>query len=95
MMTRLRYYVGAASLAAAAAGLAQPALAAGRTGEQILGETCAACHAREGDQQFSRISHQRKTPEGWLMSIARMQVMRSWGRGNGWGGVLQVSLAFR
>lgn len=75
MMTRLRYYVGAASLAAAAAGLAQPALAAGRTAEQILGETCAACHAKEGDQQFSRISHQRKTPEGWLMSIARMQVM--------------------
>lgn len=75
MMTRLRYYVGAASLAAAAASLAQPALAAGRTGEQILGETCAACHAKEGDQQFSRISHQRKTPEGWLMSIARMQVM--------------------
>ena len=75
MTTRLRYYVGAASLAAALASLAQPALAAGRAAEQILGETCAACHAKEGDEQFSRISHQRKTPEGWLMSIARMQVM--------------------
>ncbi|MGB2131142.1 MAG: quinohemoprotein amine dehydrogenase subunit alpha, partial [Marinobacterium sp.] len=25
--------------------------------------------------QWSRISHQRKSPEGWLMTIARMQVM--------------------
>ena len=35
---------------------------------------CLACHT-EVDGVFSRISDQRKTPEGWLMTIARMQIM--------------------
>lgn len=43
--------------------------------EQIIGRTCIACHSSEGDQQWSRISKQRKSPEGWLMTIARMQIM--------------------
>lgn len=50
--------------------------------ESIIRTKCLACHTEEsadasqsGAGQFSRISHQRKTPEGWLMSIARMQVM--------------------
>lgn len=43
--------------------------------EQIIQNSCLACHTQEGERQWSRISHQRKTPEGWLMSIARMQVM--------------------
>ncbi|ANG65212.1 quinohemoprotein amine dehydrogenase subunit alpha [Marinobacterium aestuarii] len=43
--------------------------------QKIMGQTCAACHTAEPDGNWSRISHQRKTPEGWLMSIARMQVM--------------------
>lgn len=50
--------------------------------ESIIRNKCLACHTEEnadaaqsGAGQFSRISHQRKTPEGWLMSIARMQVM--------------------
>ncbi len=51
-----------------------PALAA-TDAQQIMGQTCAACHTAEPDGNWSRISHQRKTPEGWLMSIARMQVM--------------------
>lgn len=51
-----------------------PALGA-TDARQILAQTCAACHTAEPDGNWSRISHQRKTPEGWLMSIARMQVM--------------------
>lgn len=43
--------------------------------EQIISSKCLACHTQEADQQWSRISHQRKSPEGWLMTIARMQIM--------------------
>jgi len=49
--------------------------AAAQSAEEIIGSRCIACHSTEGDNQWSRISHQRKTPEGWLMTIARMQVM--------------------
>ena len=41
--------------------------------EHLLATRCAACHQAEGDDKYSRISHQRKTPEGWLMTIGRMQ----------------------
>jgi quinohemoprotein amine dehydrogenase alpha subunit len=51
-----------------------PSMAA-RDAQAILKETCQACHTPEADNGLSRISHQRKTPEGWLMSIARMQTM--------------------
>lgn len=52
------------------------------TGPQILKNTCTACHAGDSSQagaevtgsDFTRIADQRKTPEGWLMTIARMQV---------------------
>lgn len=45
--------------------------------ESIIRSKCLACHTEEkaDDAQFSRMSHQRKTPEGWLMTIARMQLM--------------------
>ncbi len=43
--------------------------------QQIIDSTCVACHTKESDQSWSRISHMRKTPEGWLMTIARMQTM--------------------
>jgi quinohemoprotein amine dehydrogenase alpha subunit len=48
---------------------------AARDAQTLLKETCQGCHTPEADNGLSRISHQRKTPEGWLMSIARMQVM--------------------
>ena len=48
---------------------------AAESAEQIIGRSCIGCHSSEGEQQWSRISKQRKTPEGWLMTIARMQVM--------------------
>nr|WP_285887716.1 quinohemoprotein amine dehydrogenase subunit alpha [Pseudomonas sp. BJa5]MDL2428437.1 quinohemoprotein amine dehydrogenase subunit alpha [Pseudomonas sp. BJa5] len=47
-----------------------------RNGLEVIKEKCVGCHLPEGDEQFSRISHQRKTPEGWLMTIGRMHVMR-------------------
>ncbi|WP_136679616.1 quinohemoprotein amine dehydrogenase subunit alpha [Neptunomonas sp. XY-337] len=45
--------------------------------EQIIRDNCLLCHSEENASapQFSRMSHQRKTPEGWLMTIARMQLM--------------------
>ncbi|SEM29865.1 quinohemoprotein amine dehydrogenase, alpha subunit [Pseudomonas sp. NFIX51] len=65
---------GLLALAVCAALHAPPSLAA-RAAQAILKETCQGCHTPETAGGLSRISHQRKTPEGWLMSIARMQVM--------------------
>lgn len=48
--------------------------AADATAEALIRHKCLACHT-ESDGEFSRISEQRKTPEGWLMSVARMQLM--------------------
>lgn len=53
-----------------------------RSADSILKETCGTCHSSEKlgrgsvvtGADFSRIRGQRKTPEGWLMTIARMQV---------------------
>lgn len=54
---------------------ATPSGIAAESAEEIIDRSCVGCHTAEGDQQWSRISKQRKTPEGWLMTIARMQVM--------------------
>ncbi len=60
------------------AGLAgTPALA--QDAQQIIRDRCLACHTESGTAQapsFSRISEQRKTPEGWLMTINRMTHLR-------------------
>ncbi len=75
-MTLLRHYLSIGTLAlAVAATLQSPQAMAARDGATILKETCQGCHAPAGDKGLSRISQQRKTPEGWLMSIARMQTM--------------------
>ncbi len=34
---------------------------------------CSGCHLEEGSGHFHRLSDIRKTPEGWLMTIFRMQ----------------------
>lgn len=70
---RLRWRAGSLLLAAAAL-LCTQAQAA-EEGPALLKSKCMGCHIPEGGDRYSRISHQRKTPEGWLMSIARMQVM--------------------
>ncbi len=69
--------LGLSLLAASLGSMASVASAASvaEQAEGILNSQCVACHTKEGDNQWSRISHQRKTPEGWLMTIARMQVM--------------------
>lgn len=55
-----------------------PAQAQDADGASIIRERCTACHIDSGDadKPFSRISEQRKTPEGWMMTISRMQKLR-------------------
>ena len=60
--------IAALSLTGTAQAQTQP-----RDAVTIINQTCVACHAPNGQQGWSRISNQRKTPEGWLMTIARMQ----------------------
>ncbi|RAI67256.1 quinohemoprotein amine dehydrogenase subunit alpha [Pseudomonas fluorescens] len=76
MKRKLRSGMSASLLAVAACvALHSPHSLAARDAQTILKETCQGCHTPEADNALSRISHQRKTPEGWLMSIARMQTM--------------------
>lgn len=71
--TRLRQHAGILALAMTSLMLAQAQAA--QEGQALLESKCVGCHIPEGGDAISRISHQRKTPEGWLMSIARMQLM--------------------
>lgn len=74
---------GALALSACGIGLSPLATAAADNavvngqGQKLLQRHCLGCHVPEGSEplQLSRISHQRKTPEGWLMTIARMQLV--------------------
>lgn len=54
--------------------LTAPVKAADKAPQDIIRANCLTCHT-EKDGHFSRISDQRKTPEGWLMTLARMQIM--------------------
>lgn len=60
--------VPATALAALVTAL--PALAV--TGEEVLENTCSACHVRHEDGGWERIDAARKTPEGWDMTVTRM-----------------------
>ncbi|WP_197038427.1 quinohemoprotein amine dehydrogenase subunit alpha [Billgrantia saliphila] len=52
------------------------AYAIANSGPELVDQHCSGCHvAREGENSWSRISQQRKTPEGWEMTIARMGIM--------------------
>ena len=62
------------SLVAVGLALASSPVLAAASAETLLRAKCLACHT-ETDAGISRISEQRKTPEGWLMSMARMQIM--------------------
>jgi quinohemoprotein amine dehydrogenase len=42
-------------------------------GPAILRDACGGCHLQNTPGHFARISEIRKTPEGWLMTIFRMQ----------------------
>ena len=43
-------------------------------GAALLEENCGGCHAADAGGALSRIKGQRKTPEGWLMTIVRMRL---------------------
>ena len=45
-----------------------------QTGEKALLENCQACHEPLPEGGLSRISHMRKTPEGWDMVVTRMRL---------------------
>ena len=55
------------AILAAPAVLADPAA--------IMQASCSACHTRDADGNWSRISGQRKSPEGWQMTLARMRMV--------------------
>lgn len=40
---------------------------------ELLRTRCPACHGHLDGERLHRISEQRKTPEGWAMTIARME----------------------
>jgi quinohemoprotein amine dehydrogenase len=66
----MTHLLRALPLALAAGLLAPPPAAAS---EELLARVCGECH--EGtDAGLSRIAGQRKTPEGWLMTIVRMRI---------------------
>jgi quinohemoprotein amine dehydrogenase len=41
----------------------------------IIAASCSGCHSKDGEGRWFRISDQRKTPEGWQMTLARMQLV--------------------
>ena len=45
-----------------------------QAGLNLISDNCSGCHMASEDGTFSRISHIRKTPEGWDMNIARMMI---------------------
>jgi quinohemoprotein amine dehydrogenase len=51
--------------------------AADSTVKELLQTNCAACHAdpAKPDAPLSRMGEQRKTPEGWEMTLRRMQLL--------------------
>jgi len=60
-------------LAAIGLALASPQAAAASSAKALLRDKCLSCHSETG-ADLGRISQQRKTPEGWLMTVGRMQV---------------------
>ncbi len=45
-------------------------------GSEAIDTHCSSCHqVQNGPHSWSRISQQRKSPEGWDMTVARMQIM--------------------
>jgi quinohemoprotein amine dehydrogenase len=55
--------------------LLMPAAAAAQDGAALLADNCGGCHAADDGGALSRISGQRKTAEGWLMTIVRMRLL--------------------
>lgn len=45
---------------------------AAEAGAELLLRACGQCHAQAGTESLSRVVDQRKSPEGWSMTLARM-----------------------
>ena len=43
--------------------------------QDIIAASCSGCHSKNGEGKWFRISDQRKTPEGWQMTLVRMQLV--------------------
>lgn len=54
--------------------LLMPAAAGAQEGVALLEQSCGGCHMAGDSGALSRIEGQRKTPEGWLMTIVRMRL---------------------
>lgn len=65
--------VGIALWMAASLAAAQGGSVLDDGGHALINGRCVGCHTRTGEDRISRISDQRKTPEGWYMTITRMQ----------------------
>ncbi len=50
-----------------------PSFSRAAEAQTLLRERCALCHKEEEGGKLSRIGYQRKTPEGWLMTLLRME----------------------
>lgn len=66
----MRRHLALASLLTVAS-FAMPAAQAASDGEKVLNARCASCHERT-DGGMLRIDEQRKSPEGWDMTLVRM-----------------------
>ncbi len=64
------YLIASGLLALALSTFSAPALADGKT---MVNDYCTACHAENDTGGLARISEVRKTPEGWDMTIFRME----------------------
>ena len=62
----------AAGLLALAAAVGAPQRAEAADGAALLAANCLSCHSAQGGS-ISRVEGQRKSPEGWQMTITRMQ----------------------
>jgi hypothetical protein len=62
-------------LAAVGIALLTAAPLAAATPEELLRASCGGCHQPDAQGRLSRIAFQRKTPEGWLMTIERMEAL--------------------
>ncbi|WP_287472463.1 c-type cytochrome, partial [Thauera sp.] len=62
----------AAGLLALAAVVGAPERALAADGAALLAANCLSCHSAQGGS-ISRVEGQRKTPEGWQMTITRTQ----------------------
>ncbi len=50
--------------------------------QELLQQNCMGCHVPAADGSLSRISGQRKTPEGWKMTLRRMETVHGITVGN-------------